>query len=257
MEFASGGDLSTCLGRFEGNFEEIRIVLAQMISGLQVLHERGIFHGDLKLENVLLTLPEGRIKLADFGLSSLTGKASHGTPDYMAPEQLKGFKSVASDCWSLGICAWELATGLPPFYSDDPNVILNSISQADWRRDLAPRAPGTKHFQALLKGLLQPNPKDRLTITAVKKHEFFTEINWKQLPLLPLPLPELKQETNPFDTRNERFTAFKPYNLKVLETEKIISAQQHLEEGNKNGMFPSEELFEAASQLFPICNLYA
>jgi serine/threonine protein kinase len=177
MEFASGGDLSTTCGGIEGfqknNFSEIKTVLAQMIAGLNSLHKQGLSHGDLKLENVLLSL--GTIKLADFGLSSAAGKASRGTPDYMAPEQLDPFnlKGPAADCWSLGICAWELATGLPPFYASDPRLILNSIAQADWERDLAPRAPGPRHYQSLLKGLLNPDPKQRFRIAGTSVEEGF------------------------------------------------------------------------------------
>ena len=84
------------------------------------------------------------------------------------------------------------------------------------------------------------------------KHQFFAGVNWKQR------LPRLQiNNQNPFTARNERFSSFKPYNVKVLETERLIDAQEHWREGNGNGMFPSEEAFQEASQLFPLCNLYA
>lgn len=175
MEFADGGDLSTHTGSFQNNFPAIQAVLAQLVAALKVLHSKEIFHGDLKLENVLLSRSEGMIKLADFGLSSKVQsgseiKASRGTPDYMAPEQLRSSKKgLASDCWSLGICAWELATGMPPFYAPDPDQILSSVAGADWTRDLADRAPGPEAFKSLLCGLLQADPKKRLQIQGKRK----------------------------------------------------------------------------------------
>ena len=171
MEFASGGDLSTALPDLMGNFEVIKVILAQLVAALQALHSQGIFHGDLKLENVLLSPEQGQIKLADFGLSCPEAKASFGTPDYLAPEQLTGGqKSLASDCWSLGVCAWELATGMPPFYADDPDCILKAIAGVKgWQGDLEERAPGPDGFKSLLRGLLQPDPSKRLSITGKMK----------------------------------------------------------------------------------------
>lgn len=134
MEYICGGDLSTWReGRSVVSEGAIKIILVQLILGLKELTKHSICHGDLKLENVLISA-EGNLKLADFGLSHLSNsllppvKASKGTPDYMAPEQLtSNEKTLKSDIWSLGICAWELLTGLPPFYDANPQRILESI----------------------------------------------------------------------------------------------------------------------------------
>lgn len=288
MEFADGGDLSTYItDALHNDYATIKAILAQMIAGLSELHRRSIYHGDLKLENVLLrTNPDGHsvsVKLADFGLSGSVNdnnnnneskKPSRGTPEYMAPEQLlaqgQGQKGLASDCWSLGVCAWELATGLPPFYSPDPIEILNATARAEWKRDLEERAPGPVEYKGLLRGLLQSDPSKRLSIEGksgllilmikyelsrleVKRHPFFADINWKRPPAIP---STLRADSASFSIRNERFSSFKPYNLQVLTTERVINAQEHLQDANSNGMFPDESLYAAASELFPICNLY-
>ena len=93
--------------------------------GLSYCRKIGIFHRDLKLQNILLSdkTPDAVLKIADFGLAKDTSNQQEdlfetqvGTPIYMAPEiQKKQTYTSKSDLWSLGVILFELLTGIPPF----------------------------------------------------------------------------------------------------------------------------------------------
>jgi len=101
----------------------------QIAAALAHAHERGVIHRDLKTSNVMIAA-DGRAKILDFGLAKLlpgatgampgavsttTGVVS-GTPQYMAPEVLRGERADArSDLWALGVVLYEMAAGAPPF----------------------------------------------------------------------------------------------------------------------------------------------
>ncbi len=123
MEYVSGGDLADRLTEDELlNTDEILFMLRQMASGVQAIHEAGIIHRDLKPENILLS-EQGDVKITDFGIArNLKGPrlTDHGgivgTFAYVAPEYLEHGKiDVRSDIYSLGVLAYEMITGEPPY----------------------------------------------------------------------------------------------------------------------------------------------
>lgn len=100
-------------------------ILKQVAAALQVAADKGIVHRDIKPENILLTR-KGEAKVADFGLAQLTlgGErvaltqvgVTMGTPLYMSPEQVNGRPlDGRSDLYSLGVMAWHMLAGHPPF----------------------------------------------------------------------------------------------------------------------------------------------
>lgn len=111
--------------------------MAQILQGLQYLHDQGVIHRDIKGANILTT-KEGKVKLADFGVSTSTlagvDKEAQvvGTPYWMAPEiiQLSG-ATPASDIWSLGCTVIELLEGKPPYYKLAPMPALFAIVNDD------------------------------------------------------------------------------------------------------------------------------
>jgi len=154
MGYVEGEALSTRVQR-EGRLptgEAVRI-LSELSEALGYAHGRGVVHRDVKPENILLELPQGVVRLTDFGVakglaasSSLTTEgALIGTPHYMSPEQASGRADVdtRSDIYSMGALAFTLFTGRPPFTGRSPSEILRQhLTQEPPRlRDQAPELP--------------------------------------------------------------------------------------------------------------------
>ncbi|MBN2723412.1 MAG: protein kinase [Deltaproteobacteria bacterium] len=142
MEYLEGEGLDTLLDS-QGKLPLSRAVpiIMQVADGLNHAHRMGVVHRDIKAENVLLTTERGKrdvVKLLDFGIASLllpnfssTRITAHGqvfgTPEYMSPEQASAKPlDGRSDIYSLGVLAFELVTGMPPFWDEDPTEILQS-----------------------------------------------------------------------------------------------------------------------------------
>jgi len=114
-------------------------IMQQLFSALAYLHENGIVHRDLKLENLLLVKesdPELTLKLADFGLSKLySGKALQtacGTPFYVAPDILLGDGYTEGvDMWASGILLYVLLSGRLPFAADTDAELFKLIMAGD------------------------------------------------------------------------------------------------------------------------------
>lgn len=131
MEFVSGRPLSSLVGSAALDGEMVARLAPQIAAALAHAHERGVVHGDLKPQNVIVT-PAGGVKLLDFGLArtldpasleSVTRAASDRVPDaiagtlpYMAPETLRGAPlRPAADVWALGVLLHEMTAGSRPF----------------------------------------------------------------------------------------------------------------------------------------------
>jgi serine/threonine protein kinase len=121
MEYIDGEDLASLLLRIGRLPEDKALEIAQEIcAGLDAAHDKGILHRDLKPGNIMLD-GRGQARITDFGLAALAEavqgrEASHGTPLYMAPEQLAGTEATArSDIYALGLILFEMFTGRRPF----------------------------------------------------------------------------------------------------------------------------------------------
>ncbi len=114
----------------------VRIGL-QIAEALQVAHDKGIVHRDIKPQNILMT-EDGNIKVADFGIARavtsstmVNTKEAIGSVHYSSPEQSRaGYVDKRSDIYSLGILLYELATGRVPFSGDTPiSVALKHLKE--------------------------------------------------------------------------------------------------------------------------------
>ncbi|KAG0323145.1 hypothetical protein BGZ99_002922 [Dissophora globulifera] len=125
-ELAKDGELFDNVKR-RNNFTEpeARHVFRQLLNGVKYLHDRGIVHRDLKLENVLVMDRRNLdVKISDFGLANVIGESAFlstvcGTPSYVAPEVIRKEKyGKAVDMWSLGVLLYIILCGFPPFTED-------------------------------------------------------------------------------------------------------------------------------------------
>jgi novel protein kinase C epsilon type len=121
-----GEDLKEQLDEVEVFSEErAKFYAAEITLAVQFLHQHGILHRDLKLENVLVG-SDGHCKIANFGLSKL-GLFRHckasthcGTPFCIAPEIVKNLPyGQGVNWWAVGVRLFEMLTGGPPFYCDE------------------------------------------------------------------------------------------------------------------------------------------
>ena len=182
MEYLEGCDLEELL-TVEGPLPLTEVVdyLLQSLEALAHAHAVGLVHRDIKPANLFLACrPDGGnvIKMLDFGISKamrsrpeekkLTGQAVLGSPVYMSPEQLRNAKDIdaRADIWSLGIVAYELLSGKPPFDGDGVGEIFAAILEKDpvpihtvnWR--LPPE------ISDIIAKCLQRKPEDRWTDAA-------------------------------------------------------------------------------------------
>lgn len=121
----------------EGHFEEQHAakIIASILDAIAYCHERHIVHRDLKPENFLFVSKDenAQVKIIDFGLSRHEAagegvmRTKVGTPYYVAPEVLKKQYTKSCDMWSIGVIAYILLCGYPPFYGDSDNQIFDSV----------------------------------------------------------------------------------------------------------------------------------
>ncbi len=131
MEYFPGIDLAELLGRRGAlPLEEARAILLQVCAALSAAHRAGVVHRDLKPGNVLIN-EQGEVRVIDFGLAKASYMHSmtatgliKGTPEYMAPEQVRGrVTDQRTDIYSLGAMTFHLVCGKPPFSGDTPIAV--------------------------------------------------------------------------------------------------------------------------------------
>jgi hypothetical protein len=173
MELISGTNLLTFVqdgSSHEASLARLDEGLRQLARGLQYLHSAGKLHCDIKPSNVLVT-NDSRLKLLDFGLVTELGAEQPidatfellGTPAYMAPEQLGGEYTEATDWYSVGVILFQVLTGRLPF-TGGPFEVMKAKQEQDAPspRDFAPDVPA--RLNDLCRGLLARNGDERLRV---------------------------------------------------------------------------------------------
>ena len=143
LEYVPGGSVMRCLKR-HGPFEEnlIRFFMSQVLDGLVYLHERGVWHRDLKADNLLVDF-EGNCKISDFGVSKAADADAYGTNAgatnmkgtfyWMAPEVIDSVGmtgySAKCDIWSLGCVLLEMFTAERPWPKMTMVQIIMEVGQ--------------------------------------------------------------------------------------------------------------------------------
>jgi eukaryotic-like serine/threonine-protein kinase len=146
---------------------DIAIKIADVLA---YLHDHGVIHRDLKPENVML-LPDGGVKLMDFGIAADTtaGKMTWGglsqtmgTPDYMAPEQIKGHRGDArTDLYSLGCILYEMLTGRVPFPHETIYAAMHAKTESLPPSPRSLRPELSPQLEEIVLSLLERDPANR------------------------------------------------------------------------------------------------
>jgi len=123
---------------------------------------------------------KGNVKIGDFGVSRLyvegqVMKEQCGTPAYIAPEILedKGYKGYAVDIWSAGVVLYSMLYGSVPFKANNMEELHTMIMAGNYtlKEDVSAEA------RDLLRGMLEKNPKKRLPVSKILKHEWFKDLD--------------------------------------------------------------------------------
>ncbi|EIW75620.1 Pkinase-domain-containing protein [Coniophora puteana RWD-64-598 SS2] len=176
-ELCLGGELFDYLAE-KGRLaeDESKILFGQLCLAVAYLHDKGIVHRDLKLENVLLD-ERCRVKLGDFGFTREYERGAFmetfcGTTGYAAPEMLQGKKYLGPevDIWSMGVILYTLLTGTLPFDDDDEAIMRDKVIEGkfedpEWLSDDA---------RELIRNVLEKDPSKRLTIPQILASPWFT-----------------------------------------------------------------------------------
>jgi tetratricopeptide (TPR) repeat protein len=172
MDEIEGESLRQRLSR-EGrlDFEEATRITADLAAALDTAARAGVVHRDVKPENVLIEKATGRAMLADFGIArAVAGDAAGpstgqgvavGTPTYMSPEQAAGEEvDGRSDLYALGVVAYEMVAGHPPFTGASRVVVSKHIAERP--APIAKVRPGTPpRLAGALMRALEKHPSER------------------------------------------------------------------------------------------------
>jgi len=187
MEYCTGGELFDELERFRNMImpEDIcRGHVTNMLRSLAYLHNSGIVHRDLKLENFIFTSDkkDSRVlKMIDFGFSRTYLEGGHmtsvvGTSYYIAPEVIKRKYGKEADMWSMGCIVYMLLTGELPFPGETDQEVLdkvkNLVNKPDvkYGKAVRHRVRISLHCQDFINACMKVNPKDRPTALQALEH---------------------------------------------------------------------------------------
>ncbi|EHH58727.1 rhodopsin kinase GRK1 [Macaca fascicularis] len=211
MTIMNGGDIRYHIynvNEENPGFPEPRAVFytAQIICGLEHLHQRRIVYRDLKPENVLLD-NDGNVRISDLGLAVelLDGqsktKGYAGTPGFMAPELLQGEEyDFSVDYFALGVTLYEMIAARGPFRARGEKVENKELKQRIISEPVKYPDKFSQASKDFCEALLEKDPEKRLgfrdeTCDKLRTHFLFKDLNWRQLEagmLIPPFIPDSK-----------------------------------------------------------------
>lgn len=182
MDLCMGGDLWAAVTDrhvYWQKDELVRSAFMQLVDAIEYCHSRGVYHRDIKLENILCSKDGSKVWLADFGLATtepLSYQFGVGTQYYISPESIAGtehragpYSPAHNDVWSLGVVMLNMITGL---------CAWNTASMHDdhFRRYLNPDSnhlrsmlPISREADLLIRRVLCVNPWQRISLAQLKK----------------------------------------------------------------------------------------
>eukprot|EP01117_Protostelium_nocturnum_P008211 TRINITY_DN292_c0_g3_i1.p1 TRINITY_DN292_c0_g3~~TRINITY_DN292_c0_g3_i1.p1 ORF type:complete len:332 (-),score=94.76 TRINITY_DN292_c0_g3_i1:38-1033(-) len=178
FEYVSGGDLlDYVMNQKEGKLDELKSakLFSQIVSSVQYLHDKGIAHRDLKLENIMVD-PEGNVaKLIDFGLSKRVDGGQLlttfcGSPTYAAPEILykEPYHGNKVDVWSLGVILYSMLAGNIPWEGKNDIERIANVKKGAWLPDPALN----QEVMDLLGRCFEMDPEVRANAFEIANHQW-------------------------------------------------------------------------------------
>ena len=202
MEYCNGDDLLKTLEKYKKKYKKpfseeiVQYLMKQIMNAFNYIHSKEIMHRDIKLENILLhfdseqdklnlNIMKSTPKIIDFGfaiiLKNSLAESILGNPINMAPLLLKKLTSNGKirklgydnkeDIWSIGSICYEMLIGKPAFDAEDLDDLVDKVEKGNYN------VPFTlsKEVVSFLNGMLQYDPKARLTCQQLIKHRFLNE----------------------------------------------------------------------------------
>lgn len=260
MELCEGGELfDRIVARGHYNERAAASVIRTIMEVVQACHNNGVIHRDLKPENFLFAnkREDSPLKAIDFGLSVSFKPGEKfseivGSPYYMAPEVLRRNYGPEVDVWSTGVILYILLCGVPPFWAETEPGVAQAILRGiiDFKREPWPKV--SEKAKSLIRQMLEPDPKRRLTAQQVLDHPWLQ--NAKHAPDVSL------GET--VRSRLKQFSAMNKLKKKALRViAELLSGEEvdkiktifDMMDTNKNGSLTFEEfktgLHKLGSQL--------
>ena len=185
MDLAASGTMFENLVKANRPFTErqSKIWSAQLVSAISYIHQKGIAHRDIKLENFLLDADFNAL-LSDFGFACLTTGRSEdeiikitvcGTPEYMAPEiRTPPYDAKKTDMFAMGVCIFEMINFHKPWNADrltEENLVKTMLSR-NYKFHTAIEKRISDRVKDLINKLLEPNPARRLSAIQMMEHSW-------------------------------------------------------------------------------------
>ncbi|XP_021761687.1 calcium-dependent protein kinase 10-like [Chenopodium quinoa] len=249
MELCEGGELFDRIVARGHYSERAAATVAKTVAEVvKMCHDNGVMHRDLKPENFLFANKKENspLKAIDFGLSVFFRPGERfteivGSPYYMAPEVLRRNYGPEVDVWSAGVILYILLCGVPPFWAETEQGVALAILRGvlDFKREPWPQI--SESAKSLVKQMLDPDPKKRLTAQQVLEHPWIQNAKKaSNVPLGDIVRTRLKQFAgmNRFKKKALRVIA---EHLTVEEVE-IIRDMFMLMDTDRDGKVTYEEL---------------
>jgi len=180
MDYKAGGDMFSYLNKV-GRLPEAkaRNFFKQLLDGVEYLHNKGIAHRDLKLENILLDENQTNLSIIDFGLCDYLSEEPFtvycGSPCYAAPELIKRipYKGEKSDIWSLGVLLYTFLCGTFPWYSENIQELFDKIRSKPL--EFPSTVSVSRPVKELLYRMLEKDSDQRANMLEIKSSRWFKE----------------------------------------------------------------------------------
>lgn len=258
MEYCSGGDLVTLIEKRKGINEQLaKKVFFQACTAVHYLHNFGIVHRDIKLDNFLLNeqveSKNFELKLIDFGFCTKYRdrklKTVLGTPYYVAPEVLAGDYSSQCDIWSLGVVLYMMVFARPLFLGKTNEELFQQIKTKELNFYDSKYNKISPELKNLLTKILNRDPSKRPTINSILQSPWFNstvmEYNQQWKPLLTKQILNRLRRAPEMLTFQRIITKMMVkmfYDLpKIFQARKLFSLVDYI----NNGVVDTEELIQS------------